>query len=79
MRDGRWKYALYLDPDGQKPAEYELYDLKSDPDEAYNLVDTRSGRPRSPRAAREQPRLAALLAEACEQSGMTSPPLPALR
>ena len=76
VRDARWKYAVYLDPDGVKSPEYELYDLKRDPDEAFNLVDTRSGRPRSPRAAREQPRLAALLAEACEETGMTSPTIP---
>jgi arylsulfatase A-like enzyme len=77
VRDERWKYAVYLDPDGVQSPEYELYDLRNDPDEAYNLVDTRTGRPRSPRAVREKPRLAALLTEACEAAGMTSPPLPA--
>ena len=76
VRDERWKYAVYLDPDGVKSPEYELYDLESDPDEAYNLLDTRTGRPRSPRAVREQPRLAALLIEACEAAGMTTPALP---
>ena len=77
VRDERWKYAVYLDPDGVKGPEYELYDLQEDPDEAYNLLDTRTGRPRSPRAVREKPRLAALLVDACEAAGMTSPPLPA--
>ncbi|CAB4345440.1 unannotated protein [freshwater metagenome] len=76
VRDERWKYAVYLDPDGVKSPEYELYDLESDPDEAYNLLDTRTGRPRSPRAVREQPRLAALLIKACEEAGMTTPALP---
>ncbi len=77
VRDERWKYAVYLDPDQRKSPEYELYDLKSDPDESNNLVDAQTGRPRSPRAVREQPRLAALLVDACEEAGMTSPPLPA--
>jgi arylsulfatase A-like enzyme len=77
VRDERWKYAVYLDPDAVEPPEYELYDLRNDPDEAYNLLDTRTGRPRSPRAVREKPRLAALLRQACEEAGMTSPPLPA--
>ena len=43
VRDRRWKYAVYLDPDGRVAPEYELYDLESDPDEALNLVDKRTG------------------------------------
>ena len=35
----RWKYAVYLDPNGAVAPEYELYDLEADPDEALNLVD----------------------------------------
>ena len=31
VRDQRWKYAVYLDPRGEAPPEYELYDLETDP------------------------------------------------
>ena len=36
-------HAVYFDPSGRTPSEYELYDLGSDPDEALNLVDKRTG------------------------------------
>ena len=47
VRDGRWKYAIYLDPAGDAAPEYELYDLDADPDEALNLAGKRSGRGRT--------------------------------
>jgi arylsulfatase A-like enzyme len=34
-----WKLARYFDPNGQKPDEYELYNLTLDPNEAVNLVN----------------------------------------
>jgi len=37
------KYVAYLDPAGRAAAEYELYDLGRDPNEAENLVDFRTG------------------------------------
>src|SRR5207253_1550282 len=43
VRDGRFKYAVYLDPTGGVAPEHELYDLDSDPDEAHNLVDVATG------------------------------------
>jgi arylsulfatase A-like enzyme len=77
VRDARWKYAVYLDPSGETPPEYELYDLDSDPDEALNLVDKRTGRGRTQTAERERRRLHERLEQACAASGTLTPPLPA--
>lgn len=75
--DGRWKYAVYLDPEQVVAPEYECYDLEMDPDEVVNLVDRSTGRGRTPEAEKERVRLNALLQQACEETGMTSPPVPA--
>jgi choline-sulfatase len=77
VRDARWKYAVYLDPAGRAPAEYELYDLQSDPDEARNLVDKSTGRARLADHEQERRRLANMLAELCRRSGTLTPALPA--
>ena len=37
------KFALYFDPAGKRPPEYEMYDLERDPNESRNLVDRRTG------------------------------------
>ncbi len=69
VRTRDWKLARYFDPSGQAPQEWEMYDLKSDPNEAVNLVQVAvsppSARPDLPDSARVQAaadRLAALLA-----------------
>ena len=62
-------------PHGPQPAEYELYDLEADPDEALNLLVTRGGRGRTLEASRQAARLHALLEQACAEAGVTSPPL----
>jgi choline-sulfatase len=69
VRDERWKYAVYLDPRGRVGSEYELYDLQSDPDEALNLVEVRTGRGRTAAARAELPRLRAKLEELCGATG----------
>jgi choline-sulfatase len=69
VRDARWKYAVYVDPSGRVSPEYELYDLESDPDEAVNLVEVRTGRGRTAAARAELPRLQAKLEELCEGTG----------
>jgi arylsulfatase A-like enzyme len=53
-RTAKGKFAIYFDPEGKAPSEYELYDLERDPDEATNLVDRASGEPldRADRALR---------------------------
>jgi choline-sulfatase len=67
VRDRRGKYALYFDPAGRAPSEYELYDLERDPEERANLVDHRGGEPKSSadRALRDDmvERLDALMAK----------------
>jgi choline-sulfatase len=45
VRTEQAKFALYFDPAGKSPPEYELYDLERDPDESRNLVDRKTGRP----------------------------------
>jgi arylsulfatase A-like enzyme len=79
VRDARWKYAVYLDPTARTPAEYELYDLDSDPDEALNLVDKRSGAGRTAEARAQRARLHGLLELECARSGTDTPALPPLR
>jgi arylsulfatase A-like enzyme len=63
VRTATAKYAVYFDPSGRAAPEYELYDLESDPNEVANLLDVRSGAPRSSAAAR-------LRAELGEQLGL---------
>ena len=40
---GDWKYARYIDDNLVEPDQFEFYHLPSDPNEANNLVDHRSG------------------------------------
>ncbi|HEY3186644.1 MAG TPA: hypothetical protein VGJ70_04170 [Solirubrobacteraceae bacterium] len=58
VREPGWKYARYVDVSGQRSAEHELYDLDADPDETHNLVDWRTGEPRTRAAAQALERLA---------------------
>lgn len=44
--DGTWKYSRYYDPHGVEADQFELYHLPSDPIEAVNLVDFRTGKVR---------------------------------
>jgi choline-sulfatase len=46
VRERDWKYAIYLDPTGGTPSEYELYHLADDPHETRNLVDRATGEAR---------------------------------
>jgi arylsulfatase A-like enzyme len=68
VREGRWKYAAYLDPNGEAPAEHELYDLEADSNESHNLVERDTGRPRRRAAAGELPRLREALLHECRQT-----------
>jgi choline-sulfatase len=47
IRTATAKYAFYFDPHGRKSPEYELYDLERDPLETENLLEVRSGAPRT--------------------------------
>jgi arylsulfatase A-like enzyme len=78
VRDARWKYAIYFDPSGGEPPEYELYDLDSDPIEAVNLVDKRSGRGHTDEAESNRRRLHERLLRACADARVNGPlPSPA--
>ena len=68
VRTRDWKLARYFDPSGRAPQEWEMYDLRSDPNEAVNLVEFAASPPRArpdlPDRAKVQAaadRLAALL------------------
>ena len=37
LREVRWKVDEYFDPSGEKPSQYELYDLLNDPLEEHNM------------------------------------------
>ena len=39
VRTHDFKLARYFDPSGKEPQEWEMYDLKADPNEAVNLVE----------------------------------------
>src|SRR3954464_9771764 len=43
VRTADAKFALYFDPAGKRPPEYEMYDLDRDPNESRNLVDRDTG------------------------------------
>jgi arylsulfatase A-like enzyme len=69
VRTRDWKLARYFDPSGKAPQEWEMYDLRNDPNEAANLVEVAATPPRAradlPERAKVQAaanRLAALLA-----------------
>jgi hypothetical protein len=66
VRTMHFKLARYIDPSGKHPQEWEMYDLKDDPNEARNLVELhgRSPKARGDSAAlqKEADRLAELLA-----------------
>jgi arylsulfatase A-like enzyme len=75
IRDGRFKYAAYLDPNGRARPEHELYDIEADPIEARNLVERDSARPRTSAAAQELPRLREILREESRATGTSTPGL----
>jgi len=37
LREMRWKVTEYFDPSGEKPSQFELYDLVADPLESHNM------------------------------------------
>jgi arylsulfatase A-like enzyme len=75
VREGRYKYAAYLDPAGRARPEHELYDMEADPLEARNLLERDGARPRTPAARRELARLREILIEECRATGTPAPGL----
>ena len=67
IREPRFKYARYFHAEGSFPAEFEMYDLASDPYELENLAHPQHPRFGDPEVAAERERLAAKLAEVEER------------
>ncbi len=65
IRERDWKYAMYFDPTCQFDPEYEMYDLKNDPLETFNLANGTT----PPRYQAERERLAAQLKATMEETG----------
>jgi arylsulfatase A-like enzyme len=63
-----WKYAVYYDPFGDAPVEYEMYDLAHDPLEMTNLAHAVHA---TPEAAAERTRLHERLTRIMETNGTT--------
>lgn len=47
VRTHDYKLTRYFDPSGRAPQEWEMYDLRSDPNEAINLVEIAESPPRA--------------------------------
>jgi arylsulfatase A-like enzyme len=69
IRTARHKYAFYFDPSGERPREYEMYDLERDPDEVRNLVGVRTGTVTDPGDRRTHDDLVEALGEAMNETG----------
>jgi choline-sulfatase len=65
IRENKWKFALYFDPDGTYPTEYEMYDLVNDPAERVNLAHG----PMPPAYQWERARLQSELTSLMEETG----------
>jgi choline-sulfatase len=72
IRTQEAKYALYYDPNGERRPEHELYDLAVDPNETENLLEVRSGLPRSALGTRLHSELSERLA--IEMESCRTPP-----
>jgi arylsulfatase A-like enzyme len=58
IREQRWKFARYFDGNGEKTAEFEMYDLVNDPPELQNLAHPQHPRYNEPTVVAERIRLA---------------------
>jgi arylsulfatase A-like enzyme len=61
IRETRYKLARYYDPDGNRPDQWEMYDLKQDPLETRNIAA-----PNFPRTRTQEQELARLRAKLAE-------------
>jgi choline-sulfatase len=63
------KFAVYFDPKGERPQEYELYDLERDPNEVDNLVDALTGEVLDPASRRLADDMRERLRETVDRAG----------
>jgi arylsulfatase A-like enzyme len=69
VRTATGKYAVYVDPNGERPTEHEMYDLDRDPDEVDNLVGLRDAEARNGADARSLAELKEALEVELERCG----------
>ncbi len=72
IRERRFKYARYLDPDGRHPDEHEMYDLEADSLELENLAHPGHPHFGDAEVAGERDRLANRLEEVVAAAGVAS-------
>jgi arylsulfatase A-like enzyme len=70
-------YAVYVDPSGDHDPQYELYDMKRDPDQMANLVDRDSGQVLSGRDQELREHMHSVLIREMQRCGTTLPVEPA--
>ncbi|MGA7396830.1 MAG: sulfatase-like hydrolase/transferase [Solirubrobacterales bacterium] len=66
-------YAVYFDPSGGEQPEFELYDMKRDPNQVNNLVDRYSGSIINPNDAMLLLKMRTALREECDRTGVEQP------
>ncbi len=71
--DGR-KLAIYFDPSGNAPPQYEMYDHNRDSTERRNLVDRATGKPVAASDQAMRSELGELLRERMAANGTAPPP-----
>ncbi len=69
IRTATHKYCFYFDPKGERPREYEMYDLTRDPDEVRNLVGVKTGAVLDPADEKIHSELVESLGEAMKEAG----------
>jgi len=73
VRSPEAMYAVYVDPTGGEPPQFELYDMKRDPDQVANLVGRSTGRVLAGRDQEFRDRMHAALLSEMERCGTTLP------
>ena len=70
LREKDWMFAMYFDPSGEADPQYELYDLRDDPDELKNMAAPDGPYYDAAKVAEMRQKLAARMAETA-----TTPPV----
>ena len=66
-------YAVYVDPTGEQPPQFELYDMRRDPNQVVNLVDRSTGSVLSRRDQGLRDRMHEALLSEMDRCGTTLP------